>query len=80
MSGWTLIPQSRIVQHSQAYSSIFMLCSQDVPLGERNHPIQTLVTNRADQPLVVRLLLVEAGRDERHPLRNIVGVGLQRNH
>ena len=44
-----------------------MLCSQDVPLGERNHPIQTLVTNRADQPLVVRLLLVEAGRDERQP-------------
>src|SRR2546422_10340218 len=29
----------------------------DVPFVERNHPIQTLATNRADQPFAIRIRL-----------------------
>ena len=47
--------QTRMRASVVVMSDPFREYAADVPLVERNHPIQTLTTNRADQPFAIRI-------------------------
>ena len=49
--------QARMRASVVVMSDPFREYPTDVPLVERNHPIQTLTTNRADQPFAKRIRL-----------------------